>query len=99
MFVLRWDNVGFELMAVGRWQMMMVWVARGIIRETYYAAAVLGKMLFFTGWARRWTVSMAYACYGGCVLGLLSFFSLRQRLNFGGLQIGRFLVVLGLIPM
>jgi hypothetical protein len=99
MFVLRWDNAGFELMAVGRRPMMTVWVAWGMIEETNYAAAVLGKMLFFTGWARRRTVSTAYACYGGYVLGLLLLFSLRQRLNFGGLQIGRFLVVLGLISM
>ena len=99
MFVLKWDNAGFELMAVGRWPMMTVWVARGMIGETNYAAAALGKMSFFTGRARRRTVSTAYACYGGCVLGLLLLFSLRQRLNFGGLRIGKFLVVFGLIPM
>jgi hypothetical protein len=67
-----------------------------MIGETNYAAAALGKMSFFTGRARRQTVSTAYAHYGGCVLGLLSLFSLRQRLNFGGL--GRFLEVLSLIP-
>jgi hypothetical protein len=95
MFDLRWDNAGFESMAVGRRPMMTVWVAWGMIGETNYAAGALGKMSFFTGRARQWTVLTAYACYGGCVLGLLSLFSLRQRLNFGGLQIGRFLVVLG----
>jgi len=78
--------------------MMTAWVARGMIGETNYAAAAIGKMSFFTGRARQRTVSTAYARYGGCVLGLLLLFSLRQRLNFGRLQIGRFLVVLGLIP-
>jgi hypothetical protein len=85
MFVLRWDNAEFKSMAVVRRPMMTVWVARGMIGETNYAAVGLGKMSFITGRARRRMVSMAYACYAGCVLGLLLLFSLRQRLNFGGL--------------
>jgi hypothetical protein len=68
-------------------------------RETTCAVVVLGKNPISTGRARRRAVSMVYAHYGGCVLGLLLLAGWRAELECCELQKGRFLMSLSLIPM
>ncbi len=69
------------------------------MRETTCAVVVLGKNPILTGRAWQWAVLMVYACYGGCVLGLLSLAGWRKELECCELQKGRFLMSLSLIPM
>jgi hypothetical protein len=41
-------------------------------RENTYAKTMLGKILIVADRVRWQTIPMAYVCYGGCVIGLLS---------------------------
>ncbi len=77
-FVLINASAGFELMAVG-WQSMAARVARGMMRETTYAATTLGKIPISTGRAWRRTMPMVYVRYGGRVIGLLSLVGWREE--------------------
>ncbi len=69
------------------------------MRETTCAVVSLGKNPILTGWTWRQVVLMVYACYGGCVLGLLSLAGWREELECCKLQKGRFLMSSSLIPM
>jgi hypothetical protein len=73
-------------------------VAWGVRGKNTYAVTLLAKTLISTGRARRRMLPMVYACYGGCVIGLVLLMEWRKEPKCGGLRIGRFLEVLGLIP-
>jgi hypothetical protein len=55
-------------------------------RENTYAKTTLGKILIVADRARRQTIPMAYVCYGGCVIGLLSLVGWREEPECSKLQ-------------
>ena len=55
-------------------------------RENTYAEATLGKFLIVADWAQQRTIPMAYVCYGGCVIGLLSLVGWRKEPECSELQ-------------
>jgi hypothetical protein len=88
-FVLINASAGFELMAVGR-RSMAAWMAWGMMRETTYAAMMLGKNPISTRWARRRAMPMVYVCYGGRAIGLLFLAGWREEPKNSKLRIGCF---------
>ena len=98
MVVLIGAAAGFESVAVGH-QPMASRVVQGMRRRTTYAATLLGKIPILTSRAQRRVMPMVYACYGGCIIGLLALAGWRREPKSQGLQIGRFIEVLHLIPL